>query len=86
MPAHRQDGTQQMAAAKLPDGDWLTAGITAHPASGFAAPTLRDEVDLDALSTEVLTVVHQTMEPITVSLWLRPSAASSSASNRAGSS
>jgi hypothetical protein len=34
---------------------------------------LRDEVDLDTLSTELLAVVDQTMEPTRVSLWLRPS-------------
>ena len=35
---------------------------------------LRDQVDLDTLSTELLAVVDQTMEPTRVSLWLRPSA------------
>ena len=35
---------------------------------------LREQVDLDTLSTEVLAVVDQTMEPTRVSLWLRPSA------------
>jgi hypothetical protein len=33
---------------------------------------LRDEIDLDTLSAELLAVVHQTMEPTKVSLWLRP--------------
>jgi hypothetical protein len=33
---------------------------------------LRDEVDLDALSTELLAVVDQTMQPTRASLWLRP--------------
>jgi hypothetical protein len=33
---------------------------------------LRDQVDLDALSSELLAVVDQTMEPTRVSLWLRP--------------
>jgi hypothetical protein len=35
---------------------------------------LRDQVDLDTLSTELLRVVDQTMQPSTVSLWLRPGA------------
>jgi hypothetical protein len=34
---------------------------------------LRDEIDLNALSAELLTVAHQTMQPTTAALWLRPS-------------
>jgi hypothetical protein len=33
---------------------------------------LRDQIDLDTLSAELLAVVDQTMEPTHVSLWLRP--------------
>jgi hypothetical protein len=36
---------------------------------------LRDEVDLDALSAELLAVVEQTMQPTVAWLWLRPSTA-----------
>ena len=39
---------------------------------------LRDQVDLDTLCNELLAVVDQTMEPTRASLWLRPSAPSSS--------
>jgi hypothetical protein len=34
---------------------------------------LRDEIDLDALSAELLAVTYQTMQPTTATLWLRPS-------------
>jgi hypothetical protein len=34
---------------------------------------LRDEIDLDTLSVELLAVVDQAMEPTRLSLWLRPS-------------
>jgi hypothetical protein len=33
---------------------------------------LRDEVDLDTLSTELLAVVDETVQPARASLWLRP--------------
>jgi hypothetical protein len=33
---------------------------------------LRDDVDLDSLTDELLAVVDQTMAPAKVSLWLRP--------------
>jgi hypothetical protein len=33
---------------------------------------LRDQVDLDTLNRELLAVVDQTVEPMSVSLWLRP--------------
>jgi hypothetical protein len=39
---------------------------------------LRDQIDLDTLSTELLAVVDQTMQPTQVSLWLRPSTHGSS--------
>jgi hypothetical protein len=35
---------------------------------------LRDEVDLDALTAELLVVVDQTIQPTRASLWLRPAA------------
>ena len=35
---------------------------------------LREHVDLDTLSTELVSVVDQTMQPTQASLWLRPSA------------
>jgi hypothetical protein len=56
---------------------------TARTIEVFSA-RLRDEVDLDTLSAEVLTVVHQTMEPTTASLWLRPTAGGTSQPTRTG--
>ena len=40
---------------------------------------LRDHTDLDTLTSELLGVVDQTMQPTSVSLWLRPSVAPPSA-------
>jgi hypothetical protein len=45
----------------------------ARTVEGFAT-RLRDQVDLDALSAELLAVVHHTMQPVGASLWLRPQA------------
>jgi hypothetical protein len=42
----------------------------ARTVEAFSA-RLRDEVDLDTLSAEVLAVVDQTMQPTRASLWLR---------------
>jgi hypothetical protein len=47
----------------------------ARTVAAFSA-RLRDEVDLDTLSAELLLVVDQTMQPTTAGLWLRPSAQS----------
>lgn len=43
---------------------------------------LRDQLDLDTLSTELLSIVDQTTEPTRASLWLRPSASGSSSTAR----
>ena len=51
----------------------LRQHISAQCNSAAFSTRLRDQLDLDTLSTEVLAVVDQTMEPTRVSLWLRPS-------------
>ncbi len=43
----------------------------ARTLAAFSA-TLRSEVDLSQLSEQLLTVVQETMQPVHVSLWLRP--------------
>jgi hypothetical protein len=45
---------------------------TAQTIQAFSS-RLRDQIDLDTLSNELLAVVDQTMEPTRVSFWLRPS-------------
>jgi len=43
---------------------------------------LREQIDLDTLSAELLAVVDQTVEPTRVSFWLRPSPDGSSGAAR----
>jgi len=47
----------------------------AQTIQGFST-RLRQQVDLDTLTAELLAVVEQTMQPTQVSLWLRPTTAS----------
>jgi hypothetical protein len=54
---------------------------TAKTIEAFAA-RLREQVDLDTLTAELLAVVDQTMEPNKVSLWLRPQVQRSTAARR----
>jgi hypothetical protein len=51
---------------------------TARTIEAFSA-RLRDQVDLDSLTDDLLAVVDQTMQPTQVSVWLRDDAAPSSA-------
>jgi hypothetical protein len=53
----------------------------ARTVDAFAA-RLREQVDLDALSAELLVVVEQTMQPTRVSLWLRPQTPSGTSAAR----
>jgi hypothetical protein len=45
----------------------------ARTIQGFST-RLRQQIDLDGLTAELLGVVDQTMQPTRVSLWLRPTA------------
>jgi hypothetical protein len=45
----------------------------ARTIQGFSA-RLREQVDLDALTAELVVVADQTMQPTRVSVWLRPPA------------
>ncbi len=47
---------------------------------------LRQQVDLDTLAAELLAVVRQTMQPTSVSLWLRPSVSASADQRSTGAS
>jgi hypothetical protein len=57
----------------------------ARTIAAFSA-RLRQQVDLDALTAELLAVVDQTMQPTRVSLWLRPSVGASQQQRSTGAS
>jgi hypothetical protein len=57
----------------------------ARTIAAFSA-RLRDEVDLDTLTAELLRVMEQTMQPTQASLWLRPSGPASSGQRSTGPS
>jgi hypothetical protein len=54
---------------------------TTQTVAAFSA-RLREQIDLDTLSAELLTVAEQTMQPTQVSLWLRPQASAVIAARR----
>jgi hypothetical protein len=56
----------------------------ARTIAAFSA-RLRDEVDLDTLTAELLRVMEQTMQPTRASLWLRPSGPASGQRSSGGS-
>ena len=68
-----------MFAQVPPYGPYLEFLGAALTIERFSA-RLRDQVDLDTLSAELLAVVDHTMRPTATSLWLRPSAADSAQS------
>jgi hypothetical protein len=57
----------------------------ARTIAGFSA-RLRQQVDLDSLTAELLGVVEQTMQPTSASLWLRPSVSASGEQRSMGAS
>jgi hypothetical protein len=80
--------TQSNSAARQPDderrfdrGSWIalvlvtsiraTFGGAAKTLAAFSA-TVCGEVELDKLAAELLNVVNETMQPTSVSLWLKP--------------
>jgi hypothetical protein len=47
-----------------------TDAVTTPPAR--SSTRLREQIDLDALAAKLLAVVEQSVQPVRLSLWLRP--------------
>ena len=76
----RRCSSRPVAASRRRSTGASTGAATTPPrrSQAFSA-RLREQVDLDTLTAELLAVVDQTMQPTQVSLWLRPSVAPPSA-------
>ena len=57
--------------------------MNSRPIAPFGAP-LRDQVDLDSLTAELLAAVDQTMQRTQASLWLRPQGPSNAIAGAVG--
>ena len=73
----QRTATASLQSASVPPWrptERTTAPATWLPTTGWFSVRLRDQVDLDTFTTELLAVVDRTIEPTTSSLWLRPQA------------
>jgi hypothetical protein len=67
--AHRPGVRSSRGSSRRGDGDRRHRHDVAQTIQRFSA-RLRQQVDLDTLTAELLAVVDQTMQPTQVSLWL----------------
>jgi hypothetical protein len=75
----RSNGFQRKRdlAGEVSMGEQTLTGLASHPTpAGAMPPVARSRglgvVDLDSLTTELLAVIEQAMQPSQASLWLQP--------------
>ena len=68
--AHRDDSTIRAVSIAIPHLRYYRHKYDAHKTIAALSASLRQEVNLEDLQDQLMTVVEETIQPILVSLWM----------------